>query len=156
MLISPFSNPDHAEPLNWRASNAVGGSPGGSDALDYASWKTTNGNPADGADTDGDGFNTRVEYVLGGNPLVSEPGLKPGVVLEAGNSLLLSIKRRADVGDVNLIPQSTTDLGIWQNVAPSCFISNVRLPGTPAMELLTFRIPNPSGATRHFVRFAFQ
>ena len=156
VLISPFSNPDHAEPLNWRASNAVGGSPGGSDALDYASWKTTNGNPADGADTDGDGFNTRVEYVLGGNPLVSEPGLKPGVVLEAGNSLLLSIKRRADVGDVNLIPQSTTDLGIWQNVAPSCFISNVRLPGTPAMELLTFRIPNPSGATRHFVRFAFQ
>ena len=36
MLVNPASNPDHADPANWRPSVAVGGSPGGTDATTFS------------------------------------------------------------------------------------------------------------------------
>jgi hypothetical protein len=156
VLFNPFSNPDHSNPLSWRASLVAGGSPGGTDTLDYAVWKSAYGNAADDADADGDGFTTRAEYYLGGNPLVPEQGLAPTFVMEPGGTMLFSITRRADAGGVTLIPESSTDLSLWQNAAGMVFIGNERLSGLPACERLSFRMPVPSGATRCFVRFGFQ
>lgn len=156
VLINPFANPDHADPLSWRASSVVGGSPGGSDVLGYGEWKSTYGNPADAADADGDGFSTKAEYVLGGNPLVRESNLTPTFAIEPDGSILLSVTRRADVGDMDLVPQRTSDLGHWENLVGSGFISNVRLPGVPAVERLTFRFPHSPGETRNFARFAIR
>ncbi len=156
VLVNPLSNPDHSDPLSWRASNAVGGSPGTGDTQDYAAWKVTYGNPADNLDTDGDGLTTLAEYYLGGNPLVSDRGQVPTCTLEAGNTMLLSITRPADVSGLSLVPQSATNLGQWQPAAGVVFVSNDRLPGTPARDRLTFRIPSPNGSTRFFVRFALQ
>ncbi|MES2438299.1 MAG: lamin tail domain-containing protein [Verrucomicrobiota bacterium] len=154
VLVDPFSNPDHSSPLNWRASNAVGGTPGGSDTLEYATWKAGYGNPADDLDTDGDGLTTLAEYFLGGNPLLPEQGLAPSFTLEAGGAMLLSITRRSDVGGLALFIESSPSLSLWEPAAGVSFVSSVRLPGIPSVDSLTFRIPNPSGATRRFVRFA--
>ncbi|MES2657625.1 MAG: lamin tail domain-containing protein [Verrucomicrobiota bacterium] len=154
VLVNPFSNPNHSDPMSWRASNAVGGSPGTSDTLEYATWKAGYGNPADDLDADGDGLTTLAEYYMGGNPLVSDPGLAPTHTLEPGGTMLLSITRRADVGGLSLVPQSSETIHQWQTAAGVDFVSNVRLPGTPALERLTFRIPSPVGSTRFFVRFA--
>jgi hypothetical protein len=155
VLVDPFANPDHGDPLSWRASNLAGGSPGGSDTLEYGTWKAAYGNPADDIDADGDGLTTRVEYVLGGNPLMPDQGLAPTFELEAGGSMLLSVTRRADAG-ANVFPESSGDLVQWGNAQDFVFLSNVRLPGTPALERLTFRAPGQPDAKRRFVRFAIR
>ncbi|MEO5916248.1 MAG: lamin tail domain-containing protein [Luteolibacter sp.] len=154
VLVNPFSNPDHSDPLSWRASTAAGGSPGASDSVDYAAWKATYGNPADNLDADGDGLTTLAEYYLGGNPNVADQGLAPTYTLEAGNTLLLSITRPADVAGLSLVPESSNNVGQWQPAAGVVFVSNDRLPGSPARDRLTFRIPSPNGSIRFFVRFA--
>jgi Lamin Tail Domain/CotH kinase protein len=156
VLIDPFSNPDHSDPLSWRASTLPGGTPGGSDTLEYAAWKSANGNPADGLDSDGDGLTTLAEYYLGGDPAVAEPGLAPTFTLETGGTMLLSITRRADVGGLELLTESTDNLATWVPAPDLDFISNVRISGSPAVERLTFRVPSPPGATRQFVRFAIR
>lgn len=156
VLINPFSNPDHSNPLNWRASLAPGGTPGTSDATDYTTWKSNYGSPADNADTDGDGFTTSVEYLLGGNPLVADRGIAPTFAMESGRTMLLTVGRRADAAGMNLIAQTSTDLITWVDVAPESLVSNDRLSGTPALDRLSFRIPAPLDATRHFARFVIR
>ena len=70
VLIEPATNPDHTLGVNWRASSAVGGSPGASDALDYAAWAAAN-SVADlvgSEDDDGDGLANLLEYFFGSSP----------------------------------------------------------------------------------------
>jgi hypothetical protein len=76
--------------------------------------------------------------------------------MEPGGTMLISITRRADVGGFDIIPESTTDLEQWVDPPGLIFVGNVRLPGTPALDRLSFRIPSPVGATRQFVRFAIR
>ena len=70
VLIEPATNPDHTLGVNWRASSASGGSPGVSDALDYAAWAATNGvaDLVGSADDDGDGLANLLEYFFGSSP----------------------------------------------------------------------------------------
>ncbi|NIP95975.1 MAG: hypothetical protein GWO24_22075, partial [Akkermansiaceae bacterium] len=55
--MAPGSDPDHGDPLNWRASVAAGGSPGESDAIEFT------GDP-DG-DDNGDGLSNFMNYAFG-------------------------------------------------------------------------------------------
>lgn len=156
VLANPYSNPDLANPLSWRASLvANGGTPGLSDSQSYADWKAANGNHADNADLDGDGFTTREEYFLGGNPRVAEQSLKPTFTAEAAGTFLMSVTRRVTVEDAALLPQVSTDLTGWAADLSAVFLSNIRQPGSPAVDRLTFRLTPPSGAPRFFARFAF-
>ena len=70
VLIEPVTNPDHTLGVNWRASSASGGSPGASDALDYAAWAAANGvaDLVGSADYDGDGLANLLEYFFGSSP----------------------------------------------------------------------------------------
>jgi hypothetical protein len=156
VLANPYSNPDHANPLSWRASLvAGGGTPGLSDSETYASWKAANGNHPDDADLDGDGFTTREEYFLGGNPLVAEQTLKPTFQIEPGGTFLLSVTRRVTAEDAAVLPEISSDLNGWANDPATLFLSNVRQPGSPAVDRLTFRLTPPPGAPKFFARFAF-
>lgn len=156
VLANPYSNPDHANPLSWRASLvAAGGSPGTSDSQSYAAWKAANGNHADGEDLDGDGFTTREEYFLGGNPLVAEQTLKPTFQIEPGGTFLMSVTRRVTAEDAAVLPEISTGLANWSPDPTAVFISNVRQPGSPAVDRLTFRLTPPPGAPRFFARFTF-
>lgn len=156
VLASPYSNPDHGNPLSWRASLvANGGSPGASDSQSYAAWKAANGNHADDDDLDGDGFTTREEYFLGGNPLVAEQTLKPTFQIEPGGSFLMSVTRRVTAENAAVLPEISTGLINWANDPTAAFLSNIRQPGNPAVDRLTFRLTPPPGAPKFFARFAF-
>ena len=156
VLVSPYSHPDHADPLSWRASLvADGGSPGVSDSQSYADWKTANGNHGDDEDLDGDGFTTREEYFLGGNPQLAEATLQPLFTREAGGTFLMSVTRRVTAEDATLSPEVSINLTGWAEDPAAVFLSNVRQPGTPAVDRLTFRLTPPPGAPKFFARFAF-
>ncbi len=153
VLISPFSNPDHSDPLSWRASVAPGGSPGSDDSFTYAAWKQAHGYPADDSDSDGDGLTPPAEYLLGGDPDSPDAGLGPAFTVQPNGSILISLVRRADAGGINAFPENSTDLLGWNPPAGIQFLGNTRLGGSPAMDRLDFMIPKPAGASRHFVRF---
>ena len=63
VLIAPESTPSHADPLNWRPSIVIGGTPGSSDATTFS------GDPT--ADDDNDGSNAFLEYFLGTSDAVA-------------------------------------------------------------------------------------
>jgi hypothetical protein len=156
VLANPYSNPDHGDPLSWRASlSAAGGSPGSSDSQSYDDWKAANGNPGDDEDLDGDGYTTRGEYFLGGNPLVAEPALSPTFEIEAGGTFLMSVTRRVTAENATVLPQVSLDLTNWTGDPSAVFLSNIRQPRSPAVDRLTFRLTPPAAATRFFSRFAF-
>jgi hypothetical protein len=155
VLANPYSNPNHADPLSWRASLvADGGTPGLSDSESYAAWKAANGNLPDNADLDGDGFTTREEYFLGGNPQTAEQTLKPTFEIEPGGSFLMSITRRVTAENAAVFPEVSTGLTAWGSDPTTVFLSNIRQPGSPAVDRLTFRLAPPFGAPRFFARFA--
>jgi hypothetical protein len=156
VLASPYSTPDHADPLSWRASLvADGGNPGLGDSQSYADWKAANGNHSDDDDLDGDGFTTREEYFLGGNPQVAEQTLRPAFEVEPGGTILISVTRRVTAEDAAVRPEISTDLAGWADDSSAVLLGNVRQPGSPAIDRLTFRLTPPAGASRFFARFAF-
>jgi hypothetical protein len=61
VLIAPLTNPDPANPANWRLSRLSGGSPGVDDAIHFT------GDPA--GDQNGNGWSNLLEYALGPNPV---------------------------------------------------------------------------------------
>ena len=156
VLIHPASAPDHNDPRSWRASAVTGGgTPGQSDTQSYADWKAANGNHADNEDLDGDGFTTREEYFLGGNPQVADQGLAPTFNVEAGGSFLMTITRRATAEGATVDPQISTDLGDWAVDASAEFVGSSRVSTSPAVDRLSYRITPPPGGTSFFARFAF-
>lgn len=68
VLIAPSADSNLNAPESWRPSAAVGGSPGGSDAMTYEAWKTAHGIASDTEDSDHDGLNSLQEYAFGGDP----------------------------------------------------------------------------------------
>jgi hypothetical protein len=156
VLANPYSGPDHADPLSWRASLvADGGSPGVSDSQSYADWKAANGSHGDDEDLDGDGFSTREEYFLGGNPQIAEQTLRPTFEIEAGGSFLMSITRRVSAENASVAVQISSDLAGWSVDPFAEFLGSERQPGSLALDRLTFRLTPPAGAPGFFARFAF-
>jgi hypothetical protein len=155
VLVNPSAAPNHSDPMSWRASAVAGGSPGAADTESYASWKAANGNLPDNEDTDGDGISNRLEYFLGGNPGIAEPDLAPLVAIDPDGSFQMSVTRRVSAENASVVPQSSGNLSTWATAAGYEFLSNERLPGSPARDMLTFRIVPPVSATRFFVRFSF-
>jgi hypothetical protein len=52
-------------------------------------------------------------------------------------------------------PSASTDLETWSRPPGTVFPGSMRLPGIPARDHLTFRIPTPVPSGRHFVRTVF-
>jgi hypothetical protein len=154
VLIDPDSAPDHNLPSSWRASAAVGGAPGFPDLESFASWKAANGNPADDADDDGDGWTTVQEYYLGGELGVSND-LEPGFVfVQEGGTFTATVTRRANAEGGLPVLESSSDLLNWSPADAAVLISTERLAGgPPEVDLLTFtalQVPSP-----RYYRFRF-
>jgi hypothetical protein len=96
VLLAPQTRPDHQVAANWRASMAVGGTPGGSDALLFA------GNPL--GDDDKDGWSNLVEYALGANPAISH---------ELTDTLHFTIPRIPNADDAIIEGEVSTSLSGW-------------------------------------------
>ena len=113
----------HAEPLSWRASSVIGGTPGEDDRLDFESWAESIGLP-EGAlatdDPDGDGLNNLLEYALGSNPLQpsleDSPTASTGTLVVdgiSGNYLSLSFNRPPGASDLQYVVEFSSDLDGW-------------------------------------------
>ena len=92
---------------------------GESTATPFESWIagyttiTATADKASAADPDGDGLSNLTEFVLGGNPSVSNPSAGPAAVI-SGNNLAVSFTRSAaSVGNTTAVVQYSTDLSTW-------------------------------------------
>jgi len=115
-------------------------------------------NPADreaNADPDEDGIDNLMEFVLNGNPSVSNPAILP--TLDAtGANFVFSFTRRADsAGEVAQVFEYSTDLVDWTTKAPiaipttpgvSGFVTVGASSGTPPNEVQAVSISIPKGS----------
>jgi autotransporter-associated beta strand protein len=107
----------------------------------YASWADSWDNPplsnkTTGGDPDHDGVSNLLEFVLGGDPRVSDPSVLPQSAI-SGDFLILSFKRsHASVLHTQLVGQWSTDLVEWNDIETILVSENP--DGTDNMEI---RIP---------------
>ncbi|MEO5915873.1 MAG: CotH kinase family protein [Luteolibacter sp.] len=102
---------------NWRASTALGGSPGEIAPEGYAAWLleefggvTANTGPLD--DFDRDGLANLIEYLLGSDPKAFTPD--PGTFVKLGESgLALDYTCRNDRTDATLSVWQSNGLDLW-------------------------------------------
>ena len=143
VLISPFSKPDHNDPLSWRASLSNDGSPGFSEGTPFT------GNPT--ADTDHDGLSDLVEAGIGVDGEIPK--------LEAINESLVYFTFDRDAGrQITSWVEQSSDL---RNVAPTGWarIVNPTIVSRQAVsgnvERITLALVIPVGAPREFYRLCF-
>ncbi|HWB06918.1 MAG TPA: lamin tail domain-containing protein [Verrucomicrobiales bacterium] len=149
VLISPTSNPDHANPLNWRTSPTP--NPGSTDATTYAAWKTANNQPDDLADTDHDGLPAFLEYSLGSNPSIPSLTGLPAFTPQPDGSILLTLTRPLTNDDAALEIQSASDLTAWFPADATLIARS----STQTTQTLTFSIPADAALNRRYLRTRF-
>ena len=148
VVADPNSNPDHADPANWIASVANGGSHGESEP----SGTPFTGNAFD--DLDNDGGVALVEYLQGLSDTVSSAELFPDVAIaDVGGTDYLTITFRQDplAVDATVEVQLSTNLTDWTTIG--VFVGSA--PGPGGVHLQTYRSPNPSDPNvQEFVRLS--
>ncbi len=126
-LIAPFSNPDHGDPLNWRSSRGIHGTPAGSiAAMDFTEWQMWNFTPAElaelgisgpSADLDGDGLTNFAEFALGTAPddPANRAALPEATVVQLAGERYLELSYRAWSGasGVGYAVEISTDFSGW-------------------------------------------
>jgi len=147
--VSETGPASHSDPLAWRASSVMGGTPGEDDHLDFESWAASVGLP-EGAlptgDPDGDGLNNLLEYALASNPLQGSLGDSPtgstgSLVVNgvSGNYLSLSFKRPSGVADVQYLVEFSADLSSWDGEGA---VRHSRVSHGDGTLLETWRVPS--------------
>jgi len=112
----PEHRPPARDPLSWRPSAAVGGSPGGTDATQFA------GDPL--ADVDGDGRPALLEHALGSSDHLPDSAHCLRVATGSFSSsagepmrfLTAAITRNLAADDIELIIEGSTDLQRWDRI----------------------------------------
>ena len=157
VLIDPSQQPvlEHAAPASWRASGAVGGSPGESNSSTYESWRIANGLPIPeiDPDPDKDERDNLLEYFEGTDPNTSDYSLGTVNVETlivggfAEEYIIFRFRRNLMAEDVTMIPQVSDDLESWLQGA-----ANIVLHGRERLddfhETVIFRSTAPSGNQR--------
>ena len=126
VLIAPETAPALFDPLNWRPSIAIGGSPGTSDAITFS------GDPT--ADGDGDGVNAFLEYFFGTSDAEPGTGMLPVVSTDYFNDgtgvfrtyATISFQVNLAADDVILEVQRSEDLSpeSWTSGSAVSFVSS--------------------------------
>jgi len=81
------------------------------------------------ADPDGDGVPNLLEFAVGGNPLVADgaaTALQP--LSSAPGSFSFSFRERKNLGDVQRLFESSTNLVDWVGITPSSLVMISNLP----------------------------
>lgn len=140
ILIAPHTNPDHGNPMNWRASATP--NPGATDTESYAAWKSANSQTNDLADTDHDGMTTLEEYALGGNPSVPSTAVRPDLVLDAEGRTILRFSRPLARDDAGWQIEGSRNLAAWQPEPLTLLDRRV----ADGVETFEFECPAPAAA----------
>lgn len=155
VLVNPAGNPDHANPLNWRSSVAINGSPADTDAT------TFNGDPL--ADLDSDGTNALLEYAFkssdatphdsilhGGLPTIHDFGTGPVPALS------FTFHRNLAADDLIYLAQLSDDLTDWET-DPGELIHTASINNGDGTSSETYLMASPlSSSTQKFVRLLVQ
>jgi hypothetical protein len=147
VLTAPFSNPDHANPLNWRAATAP--NPGSTDSTTFSSWLTTHQQTDPSADTDGDELSALAEYALGGNPGIPSTAPRPTFSIAADGTALVTVSRPLTHDDAALSLEQSTGSAWSPLTAP---IVSRQQSGTT--ESITLAVP-PTDSPKRFLRLRF-
>lgn len=147
VLISPFSNPDHADPLNWRA--ATTSNPGSTDSTAFPAWLAQNQQSDPSADTDGDGLSALAEYALGGNPDIPSADPLPSFSLAPDGSALVTFSRPLTHDHAAVTLEQSTG-STWSTLTAP--IVNRQQAGPT--ETITLAAP-PIDSPRRFLRLRF-
>ena len=117
---SPLSLPNQTDGNLWRASYALGGSPGADDVLTFDIWNDDFAAVTSlTADNDGDGLLNLMEYALASNPLTANAGPASStgnytVLGVPGTYLVLTFTHRVNGSDFTIEAQFNTGLpGAW-------------------------------------------
>jgi hypothetical protein len=117
---TPLTLPDQTNGTLWRASYALGGSPGADDVLTFDLWNDDfPGVSSLTADDDGDGLVNLMEYALASSPLGANAGPASSsgnytVLGVPGTYLVLTFTHRTNGSDLTIEAQFTTSLtGTW-------------------------------------------
>jgi hypothetical protein len=156
VLKSPGAQPDHTVAENWRASAAVGGSPGVDDLYTYALWSSQFPGIGDAnANPDGDVLTNKLEYAFGGDPNIAGTAPITGALqhfpaaVPPGDYLTITFTRRSDAVDLTSTPQFSVDLIAWS--AATALVSATTNPNGTVTE--TWRSSLPVNSTgRLYVR----
>jgi hypothetical protein len=151
VLINPPGNPDHNDPLNWRASLEAGGVPGGSDGTQFV------GDPND--DDDQNGINNLLQYGL------SAPGVPaalPVVAIEPltvggleADYMTFSYTRNQAADDLAFEVEVSGDLVDWQGEAEGAVVLIARRGNGDGTETFVYRVAAPQpGPARLFARLS--
>ncbi|MGC6466692.1 MAG: lamin tail domain-containing protein [Akkermansiaceae bacterium] len=152
VLIDPMSSPDHDDPMSWRSSAMLGGTPGGSDATAFA------GDPD--LDLDGDGLSAFLEYAFGTSQGDAGPSPEANLILGtvetdngAGgveNYLTLTFRRNLAADDVSFAVEISNDLKAWTQ--PGLLLVS-SIPNGDGTAAVTYRSVQPLGSVeREFLR----
>jgi hypothetical protein len=127
VLIDPAGNPDHGNALSWRASKALGGSPGISEpaGVSYNIWSANfelGGGRFD--DEDGDGIINFFEFLYGSNPLDVSDAPVPTASVQAievdgvTDDYFTLTFRESTTADGRLSVEVSSDLDNWSDDPP--------------------------------------
>ncbi|MFT5107784.1 MAG: hypothetical protein ACI9UA_003418 [Pseudoalteromonas tetraodonis] len=106
------------------ASSWTGESPTpGGKRLDYQNWSAIFGVGAESGDDDSDGLPNLVEFALGLNPLVSDLGAFPDVVIDAGE-LTMTYSKNLLLSGISYSVEYSTDLILWTTASESLVSSS--------------------------------
>ena len=147
VLIDPQSNPNHDDPLSWRASVEVGGSPGGDDTVPFS------GDPD--ADDDGDGLAALMEYALGSSDSTPNdpPSLYLGLVeFEDENHLQVSVPSNLRAVGIQVALESSDDLLVWNPATGLTAVSETNQGDGTSIRLYRSNLPISSGQGQEFFR----
>lgn len=140
VLIAPFSNPDHNDPLSWRSSRTENGVPGREDGSTFV------GNPA--GDDDGNGINNFFQYALapdGVEPILPKSELKEMTVGEVtADFMTLTYTRRQGADDVEYDMQVSDDLVTWIRQDQNALTLLSRVENPDGTETISFRVSQPT------------
>ena len=125
VLIAPDSAPDHADPLSWRPSLAIAGTPGASDATTFV------GDP--NADADNDGSTAFLEYFLGSSDAVGNSDGLPAITrgfFDDGTGTVrqyptfsFQINLAADDVTYEIQRSTSLDTGTWTSAPAVAYVS---------------------------------
>ncbi|MEZ7921125.1 MAG: lamin tail domain-containing protein [Akkermansiaceae bacterium] len=125
VLIAPDSAPDHANPLSWRPSLAIAGTPGASDATTFVGDSN--------ADADNDGSNAFLEYFLGSSDAVGNSDGLPTITrgfFDDGTGTVrqyptfsFQINLAADDVTYKIQRSTSLDTGIWTSAPAVAYVS---------------------------------
>lgn len=137
VLNDPLSNPNHADPLSWRSSVDLNGSPGGDDSIPFT------GNPGD--DLDNDGYNAFLEYAFATSDVEGQsvPFLQLGTepVTGSGDHVTVAFPINLSAVGLQYVLQSSDDLSDWDSGVPMTHVSTINQGDGTA--IMTFQSNEP-------------